>query len=71
MARKTTVYLTFCLIFDHFSGKKHGPYGGIGGYYFDAQAPNENCFLGWISGRLILCNTDLALKFYKFQFLEI
>ena len=33
-----------------YSGKKHGPYGGVGGYYFDAQPPNSDCYLGWISG---------------------
>jgi hypothetical protein len=36
-----------------YSGKKHGPYGGVGGFYFDAQPPNENCYLGWISGNII------------------
>ena len=37
-------------IFLIFSGKEHGPFGGTGGFYFDAKPPNLNCFLGWISG---------------------
>ncbi|XP_059082356.1 uncharacterized protein LOC131879895 [Tigriopus californicus] len=33
------------------SGKRLGPYGGTGGYFFEARPPQDDCFLAWISGR--------------------
>lgn len=36
------------------SGKRYGPYGGTGGFFFEARPPQGDCYLAWISGRSYL-----------------